>query len=159
MHLFSYRGGMYYAFGACANRACKTRVTTDPESVTCGTCKKTNALRLVDAHVANDEPMDAAIWIRQDDLTAVWLVEILPGYPDDEQVHEPVSFHPTQNIRRETVLIAGNLSSLRVAIRQRSRLSRWIAAGTVLSEREDEGNRLIRYAKRYGRYNLIDCEE
>ena len=88
--------------------------------------------RLVEQHAQiKDEPMEAAIWIRQDE-PGVWLVEVLPELSDDGDVHEPVEFSPGRTFRFALHLIAGNGRSLKQAISDHADLAEWIARGEAL---------------------------
>jgi len=101
-------------------------------------------MELVNAHRQLDEPMTAAIWIRQQDHEA-WLVEILPNMAHDEHPERPVAFNPGKTFRHPLNLIAGNLEDLRAAIELDQSLARAIAEGEVLLGEED-ANELTRVA-------------
>ncbi len=49
-------------------------------------------MELVTAHSQIEDPMKAAIWIRQQDREA-WLLEVLPDMPHDEHPERPVAFN------------------------------------------------------------------
>jgi hypothetical protein len=86
---------------------------------------------LVRAHVALDDPMEAAIWIRQDDREA-WLVEIIPSLPEDDHPERPVSFNPGRSFRHPLNLLAGNRASIEAAVRVDHDLAHAVAQGVVL---------------------------
>lgn len=51
--------------------------------------KREDIVKLVEAHATiEDDPMDAAIWIRRDDDDA-WLVEVLPALRGDGARESP----------------------------------------------------------------------
>lgn len=88
--------------------------------------------RLVEQHAQiKDEPMDAAIWIRQDE-PGVWLVEVLPELSDDGDAYQPVEFGPGRTFRYILHLIVGNRRSLEQAISDHADLAEWIARGEAL---------------------------
>lgn len=93
--------------------------------------KKQELQALVDAHKSLDDRMTGAIWIRRDEPGA-WLVEILPDLPDDPTVGEPVVFSPSWDFRYSLHLIAGNLQSLKEAIRGDVALARDLVEGDPL---------------------------
>lgn len=86
---------------------------------------------LVRAHAALEEPMETAIWIRQDDREA-WLVEVIPSFPDDEHPERPVAFNPGLTFRHPLNLFAGNRASIEAAVRADHDLARAVAQGVVL---------------------------
>jgi hypothetical protein len=86
---------------------------------------------LVRAHATLDEPMDTAIWIRQDDREA-WLVEVIPSFPEDPHPERPVAFNPGRTFRHPLNLLAGNRTSIEAAIRADQDLARAVAHGIVL---------------------------
>jgi hypothetical protein len=86
---------------------------------------------LVRAHAALDDPMDVAIWIRQDDREA-WLVEVIPSLPEDPHPERPVSFNPGRMFRHPLNLLAGNRASIEAALRADHELARAVAQGVVL---------------------------
>ena len=55
MHLYDYGRGPVYAFGACSHGVCRTRVTENPEDVTCRSCKRTNAYKKAMTQKAKEE--------------------------------------------------------------------------------------------------------
>ena len=87
--------------------------------------------RLIQAHAALPDRMEAAVWIRQTDRDA-WLLEVLPDLPPDEHVAEPVNFNPGTDFRYPLHLIAGNREDIEAAIRQSEQLRAWVASGDVL---------------------------
>lgn len=91
----------------------------------------TEMVELVTAHTQLDEPMTAAIWIRQQDHEA-WLVEVLPDMAHDDHPERPVSFNPGHTFRHPLNLIAGNLDDLLAAIGGDVNLARAVAEGEVL---------------------------
>lgn len=91
---------------------------------------------LVRSHEALDEPMSAAVWIRQQE-PAAWLVEVLPELPNDPEVLQPVVFSPSADFRYPLHLIAGRLESLTAALRHNVDLARAIADGEILHDSED----------------------
>jgi hypothetical protein len=103
--------------------------------------------RLVRSHSRLDEPMTAAIWIRQDEPTA-WLVEVLPELPADPRVDRPIVFNPTIGFRYALHLISGNQSNIVGALRKKKKLARALAEGEVLYEEGRVGSRLVALAKK-----------
>lgn len=94
--------------------------------------KQDIAADIVRSHAnIGDEPMEAAIWIRQDE-TAIWLVELLPNFSDDDDISSPTVFSAGKDIRYDLYLIAGNERSLRRGIASDRELAEWIASGTPL---------------------------
>ena len=88
--------------------------------------------RLVEQHAQiKDEPMDAAIWIRQDE-PGVWLVEVLPELSDDGDAYEPVEFGPGSTFRYTLYLVVGNRRSLEKALSTHTDLAEWVARGEAL---------------------------
>ena len=100
---------------------------------------------LVRTHEALDEPMSAALWIRQDQ-SAAWLVEVLPGLPQDPDVLNPIVFSPSADFRYPLHLIAGRLESLTDALPRDKELARAITAGEILLDSED-AQTLMRIAR------------
>ncbi len=88
-------------------------------------------LELVNGHVALEDRMDAAIWVRQDARDA-WLVELLPDLPTDRHPGRPIQFNAGRTFRHELNLVAANADDLRAAIRADAQLAAWIADGDVL---------------------------
>ena len=86
---------------------------------------------LVRAHAALDEPMETAIWIRQNDREA-WLVEVIPSLPEDEHPERPVAFNPGLVFRHPLNLLAGNRASIEAAVRVDHDLAQAVAQGVVL---------------------------
>ncbi len=95
---------------------------------------------LVRAHVELGDPMDTAIWIRQDDA-AGWLVEVLPEIANDNAPHRPVVFTAGRGFRYPLHLVAVNREDIERALSD-SDLATWIASGEILYG-EEEGQRLI----------------
>ncbi len=91
---------------------------------------------LVRSHEELDEPMSAAVWIRQEQ-PAAWLVEVLPGLPDDPEVLQPIVFSPSADFRFPLHLIAGRLASLTAALGQDVELARAIVSGEIMHDSED----------------------
>ncbi|MEP7120016.1 MAG: hypothetical protein ABJE95_03860 [Byssovorax sp.] len=87
--------------------------------------------KLVMAHAALDEPMETAIWIRQNDREA-WLVEVIPSLPEDEHPERPVAFNPGLGFRHPLNLLAGNRASVETAVRVDRDLAQTVAQGVVL---------------------------
>jgi hypothetical protein len=86
---------------------------------------------LVKAHAALDDPMETAIWIRQNDREA-WLLEVIPSFPADEHPERPVTFNPGRVFRHTLNLLAGNRASIEAAVRADQDLARAVAHGDVL---------------------------
>jgi hypothetical protein len=99
---------------------------------------------LVDAHKEiAEEPIDAAIWLRSNEPNiGVWLLEVLPGFADDERAEDPTVFTPGRGFRYELHLFPGNEASLLAAIRRDEDFARLVANGTVLHG-ETASKRLI----------------
>lgn len=110
--------------------------------------KQQQVQELVDAHARMpDEEMKTAVWIRRD-KTAVCLVELLPGFGDDDRIEDPVVMSAGKNFRFDLELIAGNETSLREGIQRDSKLAQDIAAGEILFGAE-EGRKLQDFAKKF----------
>lgn len=105
--------------------------------------KREDIVKLVEAHATiEDDPMDAAIWIRRDDDDA-WLVEVLPALRGDDAPGEPVTFRASRSFHHALHLIASDAAGLERAIRGDQALAHEIAAGEVLYELESRlGQRL-----------------
>ena len=88
-------------------------------------------LELVQAHVALDDAMDTAIWIRREDREA-WLVELIPSLAADDHPERHVAFNPGRLFRHPLNLIASNMAGLRRAIEADPALAREIADGEIL---------------------------
>jgi hypothetical protein len=86
---------------------------------------------LVRSHAALDDPMETAIWIRQNDREA-WLIEIIPSFPPDEHPERPVTFNPGRTFRHPLNLLAGNRESIEAAVRADQDLARAVAKGVIL---------------------------
>jgi len=98
--------------------------------------KKQAVQELVDAHAnLRDEEMATAIWIRQGD-TPVWLVEVLPGFTDDDRAEEPTVMAAGKSFKFDLYLIAANEKSLRAAIQRDTALAKWIVEGQVVFNSE-----------------------
>jgi hypothetical protein len=91
---------------------------------------------LVTAHTNLDEPMTAAIWIRQQE-DAAWLVEVLPELPQDGEPLRPMIFTASNDFRYPLKLIAGNLESLKGALPSDLDIARAIVNGEVLHNSDD----------------------
>jgi hypothetical protein len=100
--------------------------------------------RLVQSHVALDDPMDAAIWIRREEQEA-WLIEVLPALGPDEDAGQPVTFHASGSFRHPLHLIASNEVDLERAIRRNDALARHVATGEILHDK-GPGRRLQQIA-------------
>ena len=115
-----------FPFCMPVQRECQFLETRDMGS------KREAVERLVEQHAQiKDEPMDAAIWIRQDE-PGVWLVELLPKLSDDSDAYEPVEFGPGRTFRYSLYLIAGNRLSLEKAVAAHTDLAEWIARGDAV---------------------------
>jgi hypothetical protein len=69
---------------------------------------------LVRAHATiPDDRLDAAIWIRTEDPVNAWLVEVLPGLPEDRDAARAVHFNPGRVFAYPLHLIAANEADLR----------------------------------------------
>ena len=88
-------------------------------------------LELVQAHMALEEPMETAIWIRPEDREA-WLVELIPSMVVDAHPERPVAFNPGRSFRHPLNLIASNRDGLLRAMEVDHALARDIAAGHIL---------------------------
>jgi hypothetical protein len=86
---------------------------------------------LARAHRELNDPATGAIWIRRGEPEA-WLVEIIPSMSDDERADEPTYFNPGITFRFPLALIAGNLASLKRAVKRNHALAQDIADGEVL---------------------------
>lgn len=110
--------------------------------------KKQAVQQLVDAHARiDDEEMQTAVWIRQRG-TPVWLVELLPGFSDDDRVEDPVVMSAGKDFRFDLHLIAGNEQSLRQGIQRDSQLARDIVADEILFG-ADAGRQLQAFASQF----------
>ena len=86
---------------------------------------------LVRAHAALDDPMETAIWIRQE-ATEACLVEVLPSMAEDDHPERPTLFNPGISFRFPLRLWAGNREDIERAIHSDLQLARDIAHGDVL---------------------------
>lgn len=101
---------------------------------------------LVDAHQKiEDEEMLTAIWIRQTE-PHVWLVELLPGFADDDRIEEPTVMAAGKQLRFDLHLVAGNEKSLRAGIQRDVDLAKAIVEGEVVFGVE-KGKELQAFAK------------
>lgn len=89
-------------------------------------------LDLVAAHLRLEEPMETAIWIRQEDPREGWLVEIIPSMSSDEHPERPVAFNAGRFFRYPLNLIGVNRSDIENAIRSNTELAQAIADGDIL---------------------------
>ncbi len=89
-------------------------------------------LELVEAHAQLDDPMETAIWIRQDDRDRAWLIEIIPSMSPDEHPERPVAFNPGRAFRYPLHLIGVNRSDIERALRSDIELARAVSIGDVL---------------------------
>ena len=101
---------------------------------------------VVAAHARLDEPTAAAIWIRQDDPSGVWLVEVIPSLTDEERAEEPVFFAPGVEFAFSLALIAGNRTSLEEALQRNREFARAVAEGEVLLDASGDASALKRLA-------------
>jgi hypothetical protein len=97
---------------------------------------KETVQELVHSHATLDEPMTAAVWIHPDQA-AVWLVEVLPGLPDDPDALRPIVFSPSADFRYPFHLIAGSLESLLRALPKSPDLAKAIASGEIMHDSAD----------------------
>ncbi len=101
---------------------------------------------LVAAHTKiDDEEMLTAIWIRQAEAP-VWLVELLPGFADDDRVEEPTVMAAGKQLRFDLHLVAGNEKSLRDGIKRDVDLAKAIVEGEIIFGNE-KGGELQTFAK------------
>jgi hypothetical protein len=88
-------------------------------------------MRLIQAHNNLPEPMETAIWIRQD-MPGAWLVEVIPDLSTNDRPNEPISFNAGRDFRFPLHLIAGNREDVERAVREDPQLADWIARGEIL---------------------------
>lgn len=107
-------------------------MTDQPTEDSCvGMPERADVEELVNAHAELDDPMETAIWIRQEALE-VCLVEILPSMSEDEHPERPTLFNPGISFRFPLRLWAGNRQSIEQAIERDVQLAQDIARGDVL---------------------------
>lgn len=105
-------------------------------------------LQLVEAHKQLDDPMETAIWIRQNDRDRAWLVEVIPAMANDQYPERPVVFTAGGGFRYPLHLIGVNLSDIENALKRDTQLASWVADGEVLHGR-DVGDSLITMARNF----------
>ena len=91
---------------------------------------------LVNAHAAlEDDPMETAIWIKQDHSDA-WLVEVIPSMEDDRHPERPIHFNAGRSFRHPLYLYGLNRTDLEAVLHGDLELASAVAAGTVLYGQE-----------------------
>jgi hypothetical protein len=106
--------------------------------------KETAVKELVDAHTRiKDEEMLTAIWIREAE-TPIWLVELLPGFADDDKADEPTVLSASKH-GFDLYLVAGNEKSLRQGIKKNVGLAKAVVHGRVVHG-NDKGRELQQFA-------------
>lgn len=103
-------------------------------------------LELVEAHAKLDDPMETAIWIRQEDPSIAWLVEVIPSMGSDDHPERPIVFTAARDFRYPLHLIGVNRADIEKALRKDLTLARAVAAGDVLYG-DDAGAALVALAR------------
>lgn len=107
---------------------------------------RTKVAELVAAHEAlSEDPAAAAVWIRKEEST-VWLLEVIPSLPEEDQPEEPIFFSPGVEFRFPLALIAGTRRTLESTLRKDRELARFVASGEVMLDRSGDAQALIALA-------------
>ncbi len=103
---------------------------------------------LVAAHrTLPEDPTTAAVWFRQSEPALVWLFEVIPSLPEQEEPEEPIYFNPGVAFRFPIALIAGTRRSLELTLQHDAELAREVALGEILLDESGDAAALVNLAR------------
>ncbi|MBX3181658.1 MAG: hypothetical protein KIT72_12675 [Polyangiaceae bacterium] len=103
---------------------------------------------LVAAHRSlPEDPTTAAVWFRRSEPALVWLFEVIPSLPEQEEPEEPIYFNPGVAFRFPIALIAGTRRSLELTLQRDPALAREVADGQILLDESGDATALVDLAR------------